>query len=101
MNANERKCFFCFFRTNHGGPVKFSFLLKQKFSGLVTMDCCENRNDNTSPDQYSICVHLRDAHGGVNAAMQRPPWMAEGRATQEQLPGCTRAEQFADSSFIA
>jgi hypothetical protein len=82
MNANERKCFF---RANRGGPVRFSFLLKQEFSGLVTTDCCENRNDIASPDQYFICVHLRDAHGCANAAGA----------------GCTRAEQFADSSFIA
>jgi hypothetical protein len=82
MNANERKCFCC---CDPEMSTVDAISLEQHY-------CSANIKKIAF-----ICVHLRDAQGCANAAMQRPPGMAEGRATQEQLPRCARAAQFAFS----
>ena len=130
MNANERKCLqdICWLNgqlkiprsktgKTPGTQTKFLNLMQYKpytnkrqtmnslLARVVTLPCFRSSffvcNKVCNKSFAFICVHLRDAQGCANAAAQRPPWMAEGRATQEQLPRCAKAAHFAFSFSVS
>jgi len=82
MNANERKCFSVFSSMSYVWAINLS-----QASSVIII-------------RGFLFAFIRVMHMEVQMPQaQRPPWMAEGRATQEQLPRCAGAAHLRTYSF--